>query len=87
MTPQPIDTAPKDGTVILTDCGVVRWIDLYRHGWPKGRVDWVTCSAAGVWTIDRLGRVNNQFPSLWCPLPEWMRHTPITDSGLGHYGD
>lgn len=57
----PISTAPTDGTVILTDAGVVK---NYAPGW-------VLCNPDGstVWGPD-----DEEFyrdPKAWVPLPIW----------------
>lgn len=41
---QPIDTAPKDGTVVLTNEGLVKWSDKLRWGRPIG---WIACDVDG----------------------------------------
>lgn len=69
--PQPIDTAPRDGTVILTDCGFARFLDARRwaspitEGWvecdPFGHI--YECADNGEWYCS---------PKLWQPVPEWI---------------
>lgn len=75
--PQPIDTAPTDGTVILTDAGIVcAWTN---PNWDK--VEWMRCTPQG----DELSPADydsplhmfdatpyNPQPTLWVPLPDWI---------------
>ena len=57
---QPIETAPKDGTVILTDDGTAmfdsagRWVACGTSGYPYSCVD------NGVYDLE---------PTVWMPLP------------------
>ena len=71
---QPIETAPKDGTVILVyekpwgfhpdhlfnSTHVVRWFDGERNGWGRG---WMIAE------YQNLGK-NLTAPLFWMPLPE-----------------
>lgn len=66
--PQPIETAPRDGTPILTDRGILRWAHYRR--------DWEFCTP----TSDELCQDNGSYvplagfrPTLWEPLPDWMQ--------------
>lgn len=67
--PQPIETAPKDGTPILTDVGIV------RSPYPKQqrkRVVWYFCDSRGDEFTDE-GYECEASPTLWEPLPDWMK--------------
>lgn len=62
--PQPIETAPKDGTTILTDCGFANWQTTWKR-WvecdPNGYV--YDCADNGPWECN---------PLVWEPVPEWV---------------
>lgn len=67
MIPQNIDTAPKDGTAILTDVGVVCWATFLCR--TSG---WFLCYP---WGGMPAGADDGEFrenPTLWVPLPDWM---------------
>lgn len=67
--PQPIATAPTDGTVILTDCGfcvyIDRWGSPVYNGWaasdPFGET--YKCADNGRWYCH---------PTQWEPVPSWI---------------
>jgi len=62
--PQPIETAPRDGTIILTDAGVCQ---SSRNGWIACTVDgWDLCNSSEQ-------SASKQSPTLWTPLPDWMK--------------
>lgn len=62
--PQPIETAPRDGTIILTDVGVCQ---PSRNGWTACTVDgWDLCNSSEQ-------NASKQNPTLWQPLPDWMK--------------
>jgi len=71
--PQPIATAPKDGTVILTDCGCAMFIDQAYWGPRSGKGKWAECSPWG--DPDHCADDGTIYcsPKLWVPLPEWMK--------------
>jgi len=75
--PQPIATAPRDGTVIITDYGIACFMTpaechgYWGHQYPDGR--WVLCSTGGAWEEDSDYGVRVVPPSRWVPLPEWMK--------------
>jgi len=73
--PQPIATAPRDGTVILSDCGCVRWVPPNYDDRKKGKLDgkWRDCSPWGSdYECADYGYSYSE-PKLWVPLPEWMK--------------
>jgi hypothetical protein len=57
--PQPIETAPKDGTAILSDLGVIYWMDL-----ENGNGFWLFREHETEWDL---------VPRLWVPVPDWMK--------------
>lgn len=72
-TPQPIETAPKDGTPILTDDGLVCYTPYrkytacitgkdgtWQHCDTEGGV--FCCADEGPWEAG---------PTWWLPLPQW----------------
>lgn len=66
-TPQPIDTAPRDGTVILTDCGIAALFDadsIHEH--------WLLCSSNGM-LLDGDEDAFECEPEWWAPLPAWVK--------------
>ena len=71
MNPQPIDTAPKDGTVILTDCGFAKYINPNQWGSPV-KEGWAECDPfaniyecadSGMWYCN---------PKRWTSVPDWI---------------
>jgi len=74
--PEPIETAPKDGTVVLTDCGFARfrnqrnWGSPIHNGWtecdPFGNI--YECADNGAWLCN---------PKFWEPVPDWITNGPI----------
>ena len=74
--PQPIATAPTDGTPVLTDSGVC------QHGSYLGdgkKSSWLACEPAGD-LLETDGDHIFVSPTLWTPLPDWMKK--IKQSGL-----
>lgn len=69
--PQPINTAPHDGTTILSDVGFCRWIEPGQWGspMPKG---WHECDPFG----NLFECADNGYwqcmPSKWMPVPQWI---------------
>lgn len=64
--PQPIETAPRDGTVILTDFGFVK----FRSHHPAGQKYWMRAENGEWWCCS---------PLYWIPIPHWMRNLPEHD--------
>jgi hypothetical protein len=75
MQPQPIDTAPKDGTAILTDEGVVAWNDLWYRWWYVYLNGSEMCIDPQAVSSGHC--TDRPQPTLWTPLPDWMK--PVKD--------
>jgi|14_taG_2_1085336.scaffolds.fasta_scaffold03928_6 hypothetical protein len=61
---QPIETAPKDGSVILTSEGTARWLDDEFHAF------WVACDSQGCpYSCIEEGYYHLDNPCVWIPLP------------------
>jgi hypothetical protein len=70
--PNPIDTAPRDGTVILTDDGFALYMDSKLWGSPVNS-GWVSCFPDGkVFDCADNGSYYCS-PKLWEPVPEWCK--------------
>jgi len=69
--PQSIETAPTDGTVILSDCGFVKWKERQDEfvGWCLVYVDKFEFGDAIYGESCDMLRV---YPSLWVPVPQWI---------------
>lgn len=67
---QPINTAPKDGTVILTDEGTVCYVDQQHWGSPVTN-GWYLCSPN---SHPEQGNSDYEIfplsPKIWMPMPE-----------------
>lgn len=73
MEPQPIETAPRDGSVILTECGFVRFLDQRRWGSAVPHGKWACCEPGGeLFTCADEGESLCD-PKRWTPVPEWIR--------------
>ena len=59
MTWQPIETAPKDGTLILG----------YKNG-EMATVEWAYCGESGDWNLVVSWDGQPWTPTHWMPLPE-----------------
>lgn len=72
MKPQPIDTAPTDGTVILTDDGFASCYFEFNNLTKKTEKTWL-CSypdGRGFRCADEGSYYCN--PTLWTPVPDWI---------------
>ncbi len=70
--PQPIETAPKDGTTVLTDCGFARYLDQKQWGSPVDHGKWAECDPFGnIYECADNGPWHCN-PKLWEPVPEWL---------------
>lgn len=71
--PQPIDTAPKDGTVILTDCGLVKSTNMIQLASRGEEQVWVLCTSNGnIYEDSDYGPITES-PKLWIALPAWVK--------------
>lgn len=72
MEPQPIESAPRDGTVILTDRGFARYVDQRHWGSPVEN-GWVECSPDG--SIYECADNGEWYcsPKIWTPVPTWIQ--------------
>jgi hypothetical protein len=43
----PIESAPKDGTVVISDCGHVKWTAIPSDFFPGSDISWYECYANG----------------------------------------
>lgn len=70
MNWQPIETAPKDGTPILTEEGVVMWRER-RHMLVNKEGDWCHCDSCGsAFCCADEGPFWAGAPKFWTPLPK-----------------
>ncbi len=71
-TPKPINTAPRDGRSILSDCGIVRLMNQEQWGSPVPHGNWVLCYPDGNIISDSDNGPEICTPKLWVPLPKWI---------------
>jgi len=68
---QPIETAPKDGTLVLASFKYRDdrlWAGFHVVGWRNGWGQWVTTTSIG---FDNTGdESDNAYATHWMPLPE-----------------
>lgn len=70
--PQPIETAPKDGTVILTELGFCIYFDQRNWGSPVNHGKWVHCDTYGTpFDCADEGYCLCE-PRFWMPVPKWI---------------
>lgn len=62
--PQPIETAPVD-TIVLTNVGIAIK--------PSAFTDWMSCDADGYILRNETTDDICVSPTLWIPLPTWMK--------------
>jgi hypothetical protein len=66
---QPIDTAPKNGTPVLTDCGICLYVKPELWGSPMDK-GWHDCDYGGhIYECADNGPYQSD-PNFWMPLPE-----------------
>lgn len=76
---QQIDTAPRDGTLILVmdpDCGIfpMRWSPLARNPLSQpGRGIWIMSDGSMTWS-----EYQGFGPSKWMPMPSTASYQPST---------
>lgn len=68
---EPIDTAPKDGTVILTTEGTARYVDPKHWGSPITR-GWHLCSSSGDIPNCEEEDACLLSPGAWMTMPEYF---------------
>lgn len=68
---QPIDTAPKDGSAILTDAGIVRYMDQAHWGSPVKSGVWAACDTHGSVYTSPSDDMYEEQPTVWVPLPDF----------------
>lgn len=71
--PMPIATAPKDGSVVLTNCGLARYLDQKRWGSFIDHGKWACCDPNGtIFECADSGHILCE-PELWMPVPQWIK--------------
>lgn len=71
--PKSIDSAPKDGTVILTDCGFAMCLCQQNWGSPVKHGKWAVCSPQGHLVDDSDYGIETCLPKFWVPVPKWIK--------------
>lgn len=73
MQVMPIATAPKDGSVILTECGFARYLNQRQWGSPVAHGKWASCDPQGnIFDCADNGDYLCE-PERWTPVPEWIQ--------------
>ncbi len=69
--PQSIETAPRDGSVILTEQGFALYLDQNHWGSAVEHGKWACCDPSG--SIFECADEGHYLctPSLWEPVPSW----------------
>lgn len=70
--PKPISEAPRDGTVVLSDCGLVMYLNQRDWGSPVPNGKWALCTPSGDTYHDEDGIILEN-PTLWVALPKWVK--------------
>jgi hypothetical protein len=82
----PISTAPKDGTVILTDDGIVCYKKATGYSWQTLFEGWVNCENCGSpITVGYDNDYKLADPTLWMPLPSF-KATKLTKDNVRSLG-
>jgi hypothetical protein len=61
-----IESAPKDGTIIQTELGYVKFHDSIPNLTPA----WYSCNIYGICITYDCGPIMEFFPKYWMPIPE-----------------
>lgn len=71
--PSSIDSAPRDGTVILTNEGFALFLDQKNWGSPVAHGRWASCDPSGFIfdCVDEGPYYCN--PTIWMDVPEWIK--------------
>jgi hypothetical protein len=72
ITKQPISTAPRDGIAILSDCGIVCYLNQKDWGSPVPDGKWALCYPGGNPLNDSDDGIETCEPKFWAPLPDWV---------------
>jgi len=84
---KPIATAPKDGTVILTDDGIVCYKKAIGYKWQTLFEGWVNCETCGhPITVGYDNDYKLAEPTMWAPLPEFKIDEGITKENIRSLG-
>lgn len=81
-----ISTAPKDGTPILTDYGIVCYKVTARYRWQTSFEGWVCCDVDGYCPMDEHGDYREASPTMWTHLPEFKLPEEITKDNIKSLG-
>jgi hypothetical protein len=63
------ETGPRDGTVILSDCGFVKWASAFDRSEPT----WLQCNPEGYIFRTRHEDAFECSPTFWQPVPSWIK--------------
>lgn len=81
-TQQSIDTAPKDGTPVLTEDGIMCYLDQRRWGSPVPHGKWVHCDSDGdpYRCADEGHWVGT--PQFWMELPTFLSQSELESAAI-----